>query len=80
MQVAPHILIHWRPDEGAYKAFLTRKAAAGAKVNTDPALRMSVLPSTKGAGDAIKPFTVWHVTKQDDSDMNMFLCPQVVSL
>lgn len=78
-QVAPHILIHWRPDDSQYKAFLTRKAPVGAKVDTNAALEMSVLPSVKGLGDNIKPFTVWHTTKQDDSDLMSFLCGPVVS-
>jgi hypothetical protein len=79
LQVAPHILIHWRPDDSQYKAFLTRKAPVGAKVDTNAALEMSVLPSVKGLGDNIKPFTVWHTTKQDDSDLMSFLCGPVVS-
>lgn len=78
-QIAPHILIHWRPDEGSYKAFLTRKAPAGSKVDTNPAIDMSVLPNTKGMGDSVTPFTVWHTTKEDDSDMMSFICGPVVS-
>jgi hypothetical protein len=35
LQVAPHILIHWRPDDSQYNAFLTRKAPVGAKVDTN---------------------------------------------
>jgi hypothetical protein len=78
LQVAPHILIHWRPDEGSYKAFLTRPAPAGSKVDTNPAIEMSVLPNTKGMGDSVNAFTVWHTTTEDDSDMMNFICPPVV--
>lgn len=47
-QVSPHILIHWRPDDSTYRAFLTRKAPVGAKVEANPAINMAVLPNTKG--------------------------------
>jgi hypothetical protein len=78
LQVSPHIPIHWRPDAHSYKAFLIRKAPAGQKVDSNPAIEMSVLPNMKGLGDSVTPFTVWHTTQGDDSDLMNFICGPVV--
>jgi hypothetical protein len=42
LQISPHILIHWRPDAGKFKAFLVRQAPKGAKVTAG--VSMTVLP------------------------------------
>ena len=46
LQVAPHILIHWRPDDSQYKAFLSRKAPVGATVEP-PSTRHQALAGAK---------------------------------
>lgn len=79
LQIAPHILIHWRPDNGNFKAYMTRKAPAGEKVDTNPAIEMSVLPNTKGTGNFVKQFTMFHTSKGDDSELMNFICGMVVS-
>jgi hypothetical protein len=43
VQISPHILIHWRPDAGNFKAFLVKQAPKGARVT--PGVNMTVLPS-----------------------------------
>jgi hypothetical protein len=78
LQASPHVLIHWRPDAGTYKAFLTRSAPAGDKVDRTAAIEMPVLPSTKDMGDSVTPFTVWHTTTEDDSELMNFICVPVV--
>lgn len=75
LKVSPHILIHWRPDSGEFKAFLTREAARGAKAT--PKTSMTVLPSLVGQPNIQSAFRVWHTTTDDDSDMMGFICPQV---
>jgi hypothetical protein len=43
LQISPHILIHWRPDAGNFKAFLVKQAPKGARVT--PGVDMTALPS-----------------------------------
>jgi hypothetical protein len=70
-------LIHWRPDAGNFKAFLTRKAADGARAATG--VDMTVLPNIKQQGAMAGMFNTWHGTMNDDSLMSSLVCPLVVS-
>jgi hypothetical protein len=58
-QVSPHMMIMWRPDAGSYNAYLLKEAPTNATVDTNPAIEMSLSPSTKG--EALQDrCSAWH--------------------
>jgi hypothetical protein len=62
LQISPHILIHWRPDAGNFKAFLIKQAPKGARAT--PGVNMTVLPSIadqvgQGCIDFIRVAKAW---------------------
>ena len=78
-QVSPHIMILWRPDAGSYNSYLLREAPANATVDTNPAIQMSLSPSTKGEALQDKPFKLFNNVSGDDSVFFGFFCPAMVS-
>jgi hypothetical protein len=76
LQIAPHILIFWRPDVGKYSAYITRKAAPGLKPNPDAV--MTLLPNVldQGPQPNVKSiFAQLQYKLPDDPDTMGVLCP-----
>eukprot|EP00882_Tetradesmus_deserticola_P001995 GHRQ01002140.1.p1 GENE.GHRQ01002140.1~~GHRQ01002140.1.p1 ORF type:complete len:593 (+),score=177.48 GHRQ01002140.1:42-1820(+) len=75
LKISPHILIHWRPDAGIFKAFLIKQAPKGARAT--PGVDMTVLPPIDDQATMAAITDMWHTTQGDDSEMSDFLCPQL---
>lgn len=72
-------MILWRPDAGSYNAYLLREAPANATVDANPAIQMSLSPSTKGEALQDKPFKLFNNVSSDDSSFFALFCPAMVS-